>query len=382
MKLPSKIKFLALIFSVAMVSACEKDNSDQDNSDDNNNKASIKATLESESRFSMMNEAIELAGKSSVFADANANLTLCAPPNDGFNQILADYNVSSVSELKTALGAELFTRFVMYHALENEVEADKVSDGDYPTMAEPPSRENLTVFISNNGSGKLSLNGGEGRGTYSKNLETIAASNGNIIELDAVVQAQSNYDYVLDTENHYNTSAFVQIMKNTESSFKSLLQDYDAETTVLLLQDAELEAVLAAYFRAILESDDIDALLDASAEAALFAKYNVSTMSELMNSITFEDLKNEGGRSISEIYAEMEVEDNTELMSYLVFEGYEDFSSQNGKDITAKSFTTFTVNATSSSDVQLVDNDGNAIKLGGETAHTASGAVYTVSSVQ
>lgn len=382
MRTLGRIKLFAVLFSIAMVSACEEDGGEQNNPNDNENKQSIKANLESESRFSMMNEAVEQSGQAAVFADANSNLTLCAPSNDGFNQILADFNVNSVSELKAAMGAEAFTRFVMYHAVEDEVEADKVSDGDYNTMAESDNRGNLTVFISNDGSGKLTFNGGEGRGSYSRNLETIAASNGNIIELSAVVQAQSNYDYIVDTESHHSTSAFVQVMQNSESSFKSALQDYESESTVLILKDAELEAVLAAYFTAILESDDIDALLDASAEAALFAKYNVSTMAELMNNITFDDLKNEGGRTVSEIYAEMEAEDNTELMSYVVFDGYQDFANENGNTVTAQSATSYTVTATSANNIQLTDGSGNVINLAGETSTTANGAVYSASSVQ
>ena len=370
--------------SIIFLSSCNKDDNDSQDSNMNNKKTTVKGVFESESQYSMMNDAVEQSNQSEFFSKSDANITVFAANNDAWNQLFAEMNVNSMSELKTKMGDEAFANLVLYQAINGRFEASDVNDGFSETNARNSDNERLSVYIKNEGSGHLMLNGDDDNGAMTTGSATIGATNGTIIEVDAVLRGQSNLENVEDGKDQTQSGLFVDVLANSNASTRNMLDDESSESMVLVAQDAQVQGMLNVYLKDIMDEDDLSNLLDANAQTTLYTMLGVNTMSEVLAQVTIDDLLSLNTVTVADIFAELDADDNSELMSNFIFSGNYDLESEaaNNGTITSEAGIAYNVSMDAQNRVVLTDSDNNTIILNGKTAESVNGSVYTVADVQ
>ncbi len=364
------------------LSACEKDNtSDTDPDDDPAQKTTVKSTLESESRFSTMNEAVEESDQSDFFADASSNITLFAANNAAWDELFAEANVSSVTELKSKMGNDAFADLVLYHAVNGNFDIEQFDNGNEETLAENDNKARLTVNVKNQSDSRLALNGNDenGAATVGSGIRT---GNGTVIEIDGALEAQTNFDEVEDGEQDNDLKLFVDIMADADASVANRLRDRNEESTVMLANDANMTSSLNIYLKNVIDEEDLDNLFDASSQSSLMAALNASSKADLISKITLDEILKLNTVTMADILAEFEAEDNTEIMNHFIFDGDADFEKMaSGQTVTSEAGVEYEVTSTSSSSTTLRDSDGNEFILQGNSSQNANGSVYTLSEI-
>lgn len=376
---------LLLAGGIVFLASCDKDDDNDTNTNDPVQKdATVKEVLEEEDQYSMMNEAVEESGQSSFFANSSANITVFAANNDAFNDLFAEMNVSSMSELKAKVGDEAFANLIMYHAINGKFDINAISDGYMETYADNGNEGKLSVYIENDNNTRLVFNDGDDNGAMTASSTTISASNGSVIEIDAVIHAQTNYENIEESEDDGDTELFVTLLAEADADVRNRLNSETDMTTVLVADENSLQSMLSINLSAILDLDDLENLLDASAQSSLFAEFSVSTMLELLAKVDITAVLNASGKTMADIYAEMEADDKAELMSSFVFSGYLDLKEEamNNGSITSDAGVSFDVSTTTNGKIQLMDDDGNKLLLEGSGAHSVNGSIYTITEVE
>lgn len=376
---------LLLAGGIIFLASCDKDDDNDTNTNDPVQKdATVKEVLEEEDQYSMMNEAVEESGQSSFFANSSANITVFAANNDAFNDLFAEMNVSSMSELKAKVGDEAFANLIMYHAINGKFDINAISDGYMETYADNGNEGKLSVYIENDNNTRLVFNDGDDNGAMTASSTTISASNGSVIEIDAVIHAQTNYENIEESEDDGETELFVTLLAEADADVRNRLDSETEMTTVLVADENSLQSMLSINLSAILDLDDLENLLDASAQSSLFAEFSVSTMLELLAKVDITAVLNASGKTMADIYAEMEADDKAELMSSFVFSGYLNLKEEamNNGSITSDAGVSFDVSTTTDGKIQLMDDDGNKLLLEGSGAHSVNGSIYTITEVE
>lgn len=376
---------LLLAGGIIFLASCDKDDDNDTNTNDPVQKdATVKEVLEEEDQYGMMNEAVEESGQSSFFANSSANITVFAANNDAFNDLFAEMNVSSMSELKAKVGDEAFANLIMYHAINGKFDINAISDGYMETYADNGNEGKLSVYIENDNNTRLVFNDGDDNGAMTASSTTISASNGSVIEIDAVIHAQTNYENIEESEDDGDTELFVTLLAEADADVRNRLNSETDMTTVLVADENSLRSMLSINLSAILDLDDLENLLDASAQSSLFAEFSVSTMLELLAKVDITAVLNASGKTMADIYAEMEADDKAELMSSFVFSGYLNLKEEamNNGSITSDAGVSFDVSTTTDGKIQLMDDDGNKLLLEGSGAHSVNGSIYTITEVE
>lgn len=375
---------LLLAGSIVFLSSCDKDDDTTTDPNVNEKDATVKEVLESEERYSRMNEAVEESEQSEFFAQSSTNITLFAANNDAFDELFASMNVSSMSELETKMGDEAFADLILYHAINGRFNVSEIEEGHNETNAENADNARLTVHIQNENNGRLMFNGNDDNGAMSTGSAAIGATNGTIIEIDGVLWAQTNIENIRDAEEQHESYLFMDVLTNAEANTRTQLSNEGNTTTVFVATDAQVEAMLRTYFRSIIDADDLNNLLDANEVSNLLDSLQVSTMAELLTKITVDDLLSISSVTMANIIAELDAEDNTELLNNCIFPGdlnLEDEAANNGS-VTSEAGVAFDVSVNAQNKYELRDADGNKIIVDGKSAQSVNGSVYTILNVQ
>ncbi|WP_417600179.1 fasciclin domain-containing protein [Owenweeksia hongkongensis] len=378
---------LLLAGGVIFMASCSKDDDNDTTTKPTQKDATVKEVMEEEEQYSMMNEAIEESDQSSFFSNTSANITVFAANNDAFNSLFAEMNVSSMTELKGKLGDEAFADLIMYHAINGKFDINAIEDGYMETYADNDNNGKLSVFIENDNNTRLIFNGGDDHGASTASSTTISASNGSVIEINAVLSAQTNYENLEDAEeaeDNGETSLFLTLIADADVDIKNRLESETSMSTVIVADENELQSMLSINLAAILDVDDLNNLLDASAQTSLFTQFGVSTVAELLLELNISDLLSISGMTMANIYAEMEADDKAELMSTFIFNGYlnlKDEATNNGT-VSSDAGADFDVSTSTSGQIVLTDDDGNIIFLEENSAHSVNGSIYTIAKVE
>ncbi|HBH07094.1 MAG TPA: fasciclin [Flavobacteriales bacterium] len=172
-------KALAILFisSMALVS-CNND----DNSTPQPQEKTIAEIVAETPRFSILLEAVQKTGLESIL-NGSDQLTVFAPNNDAFAQLLQDQGISGgVDGLIDALGEDAVRNILLYHVLGGEVKAADVPTGFVTTngVYDGQSDEFLALYL-NTASGVVA------NGVSTVITPDIDASNGVIHEIDVVL---------------------------------------------------------------------------------------------------------------------------------------------------------------------------------------------------
>lgn len=379
---------LLLAGGVIFMASCSKDDDKSTVSNNPTQKdATVKEVIEQEPEYSHMNEAVEESDQSSFFANSSANITVFVANNDAFENLFAEMNVSSMTELKGKLGDEAFAELIMYHAINGKFDIDGIEDGYMETYADNSNSGKLSVHIENDNNTRLILNGGDKNGASTTSNTTISATNGSIIEINSVMMAQTNYENIEEAEeadDQGRSSLFVTLIAEADANIKSKLESETSMSTVLVADENQLQSMLSINLSTILDVNDLNNLLDASAQSSLFAQFSVTTVAELLAKISVSDLLSISGVTMADIYAEMEADDKAELMSTFMFDGYlnlKDEATNNG-NISSDAGVNFDVTTSTSGQIVLTDAAGNMIYLEESSAHSINGSIYAIAKVE
>lgn len=370
-----------LLSGLLFTTACSEETKTEEPNVNTKN-TTVKGVIESESQFSLMNEAIEESNNQSFFSNSSANITLFAANNDAFNKLFADFSVSSMSELETKVGEEAFSDLILYHAINGNFNLSAFNDGFVKTNANNEEGDDkLDVLIETTSSSSIKLNGGDNNGASNVGSSSFAATNGSVIEIGAVLMSQTNFENVEEGESE--NTLFLSLVADADASVRTMLDDRDNDNTVLVMNDAQIETLLSVRLRGVLDRDDFENLLDANAQATLFTELGVSTLDDLIANVTLSSILNLQGMSLTTIFAEMESDDKAELVNTLIING--DFDADDmistGK-ITTEAGLDFDVTSNTNGDLVLTDEDGNTILLGGSSTTSANGSIFVINSIE
>lgn len=228
---------LMLLMSAAMITAC----SDNDDDDDNNNgndpqTQSIAATAEANAQFSILVDALNRTQLYTVLDDASASLTVFAPTDAAFGNLLNELGYSDLDDLEGDLGTAGLRNVLLYHVLEAKVMSSQVTTGYVTTQAENDRGNNLSAFI-NTASG-VRLNG--------KALVTttdIEASNGVIHEVNKVMMPESIFGLISANSNFSSLTSAAAL---ADGNVDQTLRDDQAEFTLFAPNEAAFQAAMNA----------------------------------------------------------------------------------------------------------------------------------------
>jgi len=369
--------------AVIFLASCNKDN-DNDNSTNPNvtpKSTTVKGVLEEEARYSHMNEAVEESGHSTLFADANANITLFAANNSAFEKLFAKMNVSSVAELKSQMGDERFANLILYHALTGKFTVSDFNNDFEETNAESDNGSHLDVLIVNENNARLVFNGNDENGASSVSNVTISAQNGSVIEINGILEAQSTFENMEEGDREESTY-MVNFMANADASVKAMLENKNEVNTIMAGNKEEVEAMLSLHISNILDVQALENLLDNGQKTTLLSNFGVSVLADLMADLKIDDLI-ALNINLAQILSVMDKDDNTKLMNSFIFSGNLDKDAMISKgSITSRSGISFDVSSNTQGNLVLTDADGNKFILDSESTQSVNGSVYTITEVQ
>jgi len=164
--------------------------------------------------FSILVDALSRTGLLATVSDNSANLTVFAPTNQAFADLLAELNLPDLDAVENALGTEGLKTVVLYHVLGMEVKSNMVSTGYVSTAAVNSTDDALSLFIN-------TMSGVKINNRAMVTTPDVDASNGVIHIIDKVILPLSIYDLLM------------------------VNPDYSSLTTALGVADGNLDALLA-----------------------------------------------------------------------------------------------------------------------------------------
>lgn len=204
---------IALMACALIFTSCDKDD-DDDMMTPTPQMSSIAEIATDNGNFTILLDALTRTGLDATVADDNATLTVFAPTDAAFGNLLSELGLNSLDEVEAALGTDGLRNVLLYHVLGSVVTSDMVPTGYVRTLATNASSDELSIYTSV-GSTVMINN----RAT----VETadVAASNGVIHIIDEVILPLSIF----------------QLME--------VNPEYATLTTALGIADGELDVLLS-----------------------------------------------------------------------------------------------------------------------------------------
>ena len=226
MKTPS-IKWISRLAFAALIGITSFACSDDD--DDNTpapapNVITIDEVAANDADLSTFVAVLQATDLTSVVANENANLTVFAPNNAAFADLLTANGVSSLDDLIAAIGIDALTEIVKYHVIGSEVMSSQISDGYVTTEGLNARNEKMSLYIN-------TASGVQINNSSTVTQADIDADNGVIHKVDAVLLPQTVGDLAIAG------SMFTSLVTAVSAANISVLQtitDSDLALTMFL----------------------------------------------------------------------------------------------------------------------------------------------------
>jgi transforming growth factor-beta-induced protein len=147
--------------------------------------------------FTILVDALTRTGLDVTVADANQTLTVFAPTDDAFMDLLSELGLSSLDEVEAALGTDGLQNVLLYHVLGSVVTSTMVPTGYVRTLATNATSDALSIYTSTTAG--VIIND---RATVT--TADVMASNGVIHIIDQVILPMSIYQ-LLEVNPTYAT---------------------------------------------------------------------------------------------------------------------------------------------------------------------------------
>jgi transforming growth factor-beta-induced protein len=199
--------------------------------------------------FTILVDALDRTGLLATVSDPNANLTVFAPTDQAFADLLTELNLADLDAAEAALGTAGLRTVVLYHVLGAKVMSAMVTTGYAATAATNATNDALSLYISTD-NGVFINDRAE-----VKDFD-IEASNGVIHVIDKVILPMSVYD-LLNVNPDF--SALVTALGVADGNLDEFTSDVTGDAFTLFaptndgfnaalqeLQLADLNALVAA----------------------------------------------------------------------------------------------------------------------------------------
>jgi transforming growth factor-beta-induced protein len=243
------LKFSSLFLATALVvgmSSCEKD---EDTTPTQPQQKTIAEIADDNGNFTILVDALTRTGLLATVSDPNADLTVFAPDDQAFADLLNELGLADLDAVEAALGTEGLKTVLLYHVLGMEVKSSMVSTGYVNTAAATADDDNLTLYISAGSSVMIN-----DRATVK--TPDVDASNGVIHIINKVILPLTIYQ-LLEVNPEY--SSLVTALMVADGDIDMLLADATSGPFTLFAPDndafgdlltelnlADLNAVVAA----------------------------------------------------------------------------------------------------------------------------------------
>jgi transforming growth factor-beta-induced protein len=174
--------------------------------------------------FTILLDALTRTDLAETMADPSQTLTVFAPTDDAFVDLLAELGLNNLDEVEMALGTDGLKNVLLYHVLGAEVTSDMVSTGYVSTLGTNASMDPLSLY-TNTSSGVMINN----RAMVS--TADVMASNGVIHIIDKVILPLSIYDLLSLNDEYATLTAALGI---ADGDLDALLSDASAGPFTLL----------------------------------------------------------------------------------------------------------------------------------------------------
>jgi transforming growth factor-beta-induced protein len=235
-----------LLLGMFVMTSCSEDDEDDDPMVEPVESNTIVDVASGNDDFSILVDALVMAGLDDALASENASFTVFAPTNDAFAALLDELGVSALEDIPS----ETLSAVLLYHVLNVEAPASAVSTGYYSTLsAGPADGYNLSLYVNKE---ELMLNNRAGI------IETdIMADNGVIHVIDKVVLPLSITGHAVANESFSSLVAAV-----TKAELAEALADESVNYTVFAPVNAAFEELFTALGVSGIAEIDVATLTD------------------------------------------------------------------------------------------------------------------------
>jgi len=147
----------------------------------------IAETAADNGNFTILLDALTRTGLASTMADPSQNLTVFAPTDAAFVELLSDLGLNSLDEVEAALGNDGLKNVLLYHVLGAKVTSDMVETGYVSSLGTNSTMDPLSIYINTTSGVKLN-----DKAVVA--IPDVMASNGVIHAIDEVILPLSIYD--------------------------------------------------------------------------------------------------------------------------------------------------------------------------------------------
>ncbi len=210
-----------LIFGTA---SCEKDEDNTPNPQPSNTIADV-ATANG--NFTILLDALERTNLTAAVSDPNASLTVFAPTDQAFGNLLTELNLPDLDAVEAALGNDGLKTVLLYHVLGAKVTSDMVSSGYVSTLGTTADDDALSLYI--NAGNDVTINDRATVGPFD-----VMADNGVIHVLDKVILPLT-ITQLLEVNDEY--SSLVTALGAADGDIDGLLGDAAAGPFTLFAPD-------------------------------------------------------------------------------------------------------------------------------------------------
>jgi len=233
-KLVTNFSKLLLVAGLTLAVGCNKDDDPAPTSPELKTIAEIASN---DPNFSILVDALTRTNLVAALNNPNASLTVFAPTNAAFSDLLVELGLADLDAVEQALGTEGLANVLLYHVLGAKVMSPNVSAGYATTLGERAAGQNLSLYIATQGGVKINDRA---------NVTTVdvEASNGVIHIIDKVILPLSMYG-LLEVNPSY--TALVAALGVADGNLDDLTSDPAAGPfTLFAPNDAAFGALLQA----------------------------------------------------------------------------------------------------------------------------------------
>ncbi len=209
----------------------------EDDDDNNNTPAlgTIADRVASDPELTSLYAALQATGLDAVVDDPANRLTVFAPTDAAFNQLLSDLGVTSLQGLIDALGIDAVRNIVAYHVLGSEYSSGALSSNYFSSLgtAAGTTDEYLSLYINTSAGVKINQ--------ASVTAADIEADNGVIHKIDKVLLPLGMVELLQQNASY---SSLISAVLAAEPTVLTALNDPNANLTLLAPNDAAFAQLL------------------------------------------------------------------------------------------------------------------------------------------
>lgn len=255
MKKSYLIMSIALVLFSFVFMSCE----DETQTDGGMKRKTIVDVAKSNADLSILVDALNKTGLDAVLSGTGSDFTVFAPTNAAFTALLADLGASSLNDIPT----ETLKKVLLYHVVNGNLTASKISTGYYSSSAEGPKKGAMLSLYINMSETKIN-------NKASIKQTDVKADNGVIHIIDKVLLPMSITDHAIANDSFSSLVAalskanLVSALNDSAKTFTVFAPTNDAFSKLLSELGVTLEDLSSETLTPILLYHVVNGVIPAS----------------------------------------------------------------------------------------------------------------------